>query len=139
MAETNNGQNQKNAGREDGSYILAVDDEQSVLELITHALTPESIDVATATEGKTALQMIAEREPDLVILDINMPGFNGIEVLEKIREGSDIPVIMLSVMNDVDTISEALAKGADDYLKKPFDTRELIVRVKAQLGHFKRR
>ena len=119
-------------------YILVVDDEQSIRELISHTLKADGFDVAIAGEGNTALKMIEERIPDLVILDVNMPGLNGIQVLEKIRERSDIPVIILSVLSDVDTISDALAAGADDYIGKPFDNRELIVRVKAQLGDFRK-
>ena len=117
-----------------GLRVLAVDDETSVLEVIRHTLKPEGYDIVTAEDGQSALDMLDSFSPDLVILDINMPGLNGLEVLEKIRESSDTPVIMLSVLNDVDTISDSLTSGADDFISKPFDTRELLARVKAQLN-----
>lgn len=117
------------------NYILAVDDETAVLELITNTLKREGFEVAVATEGKSALAMVNERIPGLIILDINMPGMDGLEVLKRIRENTNAPVIMLSVINDADTISEALTAGADDYMGKPFETRELVARVKVQLRH----
>lgn len=119
----------------DKNYILVVDDENVVLDFVKNALETEDFEVAVAAEGESALSIVDSRMPDLVILDVNLPGLNGIKVLEEIRKRTNIPVIMLSVISDVDTICEALAAGADDYICKPFETQELIARVKVQLKH----
>lgn len=118
--------------------ILAVDDEPQVALVIKRVLEQEGYSVATSNDGNTALSMVVDSPPDLVILDINMPGINGYQVLEKIREQHDIPVIMLSANQDVTSIGNSIGLGADDYIRKPFRLRELSARVKAKLRRSKK-
>ena len=113
--------------------IMTVDDEQIVLKLLTHILEPEGYDVIIATDGTVALELFEECMPDLVILDIMMPGLDGFQVLELIRQRSSVPVIMLTAKREVSTVRDALVLGADDYVRKPFHTQELLARVKAKL------
>ena len=113
--------------------IMVVDDEQAIRVLLERMLKPEGYEVILAADGSSALTMLEKHRPDLVILDINMPGLNGFQVLERIRQRSDVPVIMLTGKGEVTTIGSALSIGADDYVKKPFSTRELIARIRAKL------
>jgi len=114
-------------------YIMAVDDEQAILKLLNRTLGPEGYDVVTANGGVSALLLMEERRPDLVILDIMMPGLDGFRVLELIRQRSNVPVIMLTARGEVTTVRDALGLGADDYVRKPFHTRELLARIRAKL------
>lgn len=116
--------------------ILVVDDEETIRSLIKRIMQDAGYDVTTAANGKEALNILSqqkERSPDLVILDIMMPGLNGLEVLDIIRGRFDIPVIMLTAKQAVTTVHDALDIGADDYMRKPFRTTELVARVKAKL------
>jgi two-component system OmpR family response regulator/two-component system alkaline phosphatase synthesis response regulator PhoP len=116
--------------------ILVVDDEETIRSLIKQIMQDAGYDVTTAANGEEALNILSqqkERSPDLVILDIMMPGLNGLEVLDIIRGRFDIPVIMLTAKQAVTTVRDALAIGADDYVRKPFRTTELVARVKAKL------
>ena len=118
--------------------ILAVDDETHVTLVIKRLLEQEGYTVTMSNDGYAALATVADSPPDLVILDINMPGINGYQVLEKIREQHDIPVIMLSANQDVSSIGSSIGLGADDYIRKPFRLRELSARVKAKLRRLKK-
>ncbi len=113
--------------------ILVVDDEQELLDMVSSTLELEGYDVATATDGESALALVEERRPDLVLLDIKMPGLNGFEVLRIIRERYDTPVIMITAVRDALSVRDALEIGADDYVRKPFATGELVSRIKAKL------
>ena len=116
--------------------ILVVDDEETIRSLIKQIMQDAGYDVTTAANGEEALNILSqqkERSPDLVILDIMMPGLNGLEVLDIIRGRFDIPVIMLTAKQAVTTVRDALDIGADDYVRKPFRTTELVARVKAKL------
>ena len=116
--------------------ILVVDDEETVRSLVKRVMQDAGYDVTTAANGEEALSILSqqkERTPDLVILDIMMPGLSGLEVLDIIRRRFDIPVIMLTAKQEVSTARHAFALGADDYVRKPFSTGELLVRVKAKL------
>ena len=116
--------------------IMVVDDEEMVRILIQKALREAGYETISAASGEEALQKLSqppEERPALVLLDIMMPGMSGIEVLKAMRERFDLPVIMVSGQHDVNTMSETLNLGADDFLKKPFRTAELIGRVKAKL------
>ena len=113
--------------------ILAVDDEKPILKLLHANLSVEGYRVATASNGRTALALLEEREPDLVILDIMMPDLDGFQVLDLIRQDSNVPVIMLTARAEVICLREALAQGADDYIHKPFSILELTARIKAKL------
>ena len=113
--------------------IMVVDDDPGVRKLLKHCLEPEGYDVITAPDGNAALALMGKCQPDLVVLDILMPGLNGFEVLELIRQHSDIPVIMLTGNQEVTAVRDALTLGADDYLRKPFHPRELVARIRAKL------
>ena len=113
--------------------IMAVDDEQAILSLLKRTLEPEGYRVIVADNGRAALALLEEHKPDLVILDIMMPGLDGFQVLDLIRQRSNIPVIMLTARGEVTTVRDSLSLGADDYVRKPFSTRELLARIRAKL------
>jgi len=113
--------------------ILIADDDHDLLSLIAFTLTQSGFAVVKASDGIAALQLFQQEPPDLVVLDINMPGANGFEVCRKIREQSRVPVMMLTVRGEEEDLVKALELGADDYLNKPFSPRTLIARVKALL------
>lgn len=115
--------------------ILVADNEQGILKIISRALELEGFNVKVATHGLSALAMFEEHKPDLIIMDIMMPELDGFQVLELIRQRSDIPVIMLSAKEDVATLCEALTIGANDYIRKPFRISELVARVRVKLRH----
>jgi DNA-binding response OmpR family regulator len=115
------------------SIILVADDERNILELCRLYLTKEGFTVETAIDGQDALDRARRVQPDLVILDIMMPKIDGIEVLRRLRKDGVTPVIMLTARgDDVDKVV-GLEIGADDYVTKPFNPRELVARVKAVL------
>ena len=113
--------------------ILVVDDELSIIKLLRAKLTAESYEVLTAMNGAEALQTFETELPDLVILDIMMPKIDGFEVCRRLREWSQVPIIMLSARGDESDKVKCLDLGADDYLTKPFGASELISRVRAVL------
>jgi len=115
------------------AYILVVDDDHEILEMVERVLKLEGYEVGTAVDGETGLAMMEERQPDLVILDIMMPGLDGFQVLDLIRRRSDVPVIMLTARSETPIAGDALDLGADDYVRKPFAIRELMARIKAKL------
>jgi len=116
-----------------GEMILVVDDEANILELARLYLEREGFRVETARDGKEALDRIARLRPALVVLDIMLPEVDGFEVCRRVRQESDVPILMLTARDeDVDRIV-GLELGADDYLTKPFNPRELVARVKAIL------
>ena len=113
--------------------ILVVDDEQSIRTIIEYALKDAGFDVVTAARGDDAL-VAMEREPiDLVVLDVMLPGMDGLEVCQKIRAERNVPIIMLSARGEELDKVLGLELGADDYVTKPFSPRELVSRVKANL------
>ncbi|MEM1092035.1 MAG: response regulator transcription factor [Pseudomonadota bacterium] len=115
------------------SQILIIDDDQELCAMLSEFLAPDSLEVSAVHSGEDGLEAIKEADFDLVILDIMLPGINGTEVLKQLRQGSDIPVVMLTARgDDVDRIL-GLEFGADDYLPKPFNPRELTARIKAIL------
>lgn len=113
--------------------ILVVDDEQKILDVVEAYLKKEGFDVLTCTDGETALKLFKDEVIHLIILDLMLPNLSGEEVCVKIRALSDVPIIMLTAKSDEDDKIEGLAIGADDYLTKPFSTRELVGRVRALL------
>jgi two-component system response regulator RegX3 len=118
---------------DDTAQILVVDDEDSILEFVSFNLEKEGYAVACAKNGDEALEAASEREFDLVVLDIMLPGTDGFEVCRKIRATSDVPVLFLSARDtELDKVV-GLEIGGDDYLAKPFGIRELQARVKALL------
>lgn len=113
--------------------ILVVDDEPHLVKLVRSNLEAQRYKVLTAMDGLSALAIVEKEGVDLVILDIMLPGMDGFEVLQKIREFSSVPVIMLTAKDqDVDVV-RGLRSGADDYVKKPFSVHELLARVEAVL------
>ena len=115
------------------SKILIIDDEQSILNLVTAYLKPEGYEVMTAGNGHTALHLARTFQPDLIVLDIMLPGMDGLEMLANLRRESDVYVIMLTAKTDETDKIVGLSVGADDYLTKPFSPRELVARIKAAL------
>jgi DNA-binding response OmpR family regulator len=119
--------------------ILLVDDEQHIVDLAKMYLEQDGFKTMTATDGKTALQMILNQRPGLVVLDLMLPGLDGWEICRRVRAESDVPIIMLTARSDdIDRIV-GLELGADDYLTKPFNPRELVARVKAILRRVEKR
>ena len=117
----------------DKQRVLVVDDDESIAELITLYLNKECYETDTAANGLEALDKFDSFAPDLVLLDIMLPGIDGYEVLRQIRKKSSAPVIMLSAKGEVFDRVLGLELGADDYMGKPFDNKELVARVKAVL------
>jgi two-component system KDP operon response regulator KdpE len=114
--------------------ILVVDDEPRVVRLVRVILEAMGYDVVAAITGESAIEMVALEQPDLVLLDIRLPGEpDGYQVCERIREFSDVGVIMLTAKARQDDILRGFEVGADDYLTKPFNAKELVARVKAVL------
>ncbi len=113
--------------------ILVVDDESRIVELARMYLEPDGFQVTSAANGTVAKRKILDEEPDLVVLDLMLPGMDGLEVCRRVREKSDVPIIMLTARSeDIDKIV-GLELGADDYLTKPFNPRELVARIRAIL------
>jgi two-component system, OmpR family, alkaline phosphatase synthesis response regulator PhoP len=113
--------------------ILLVDDEQHIIDLVQMYLEQDGFQVSSANDGAVALQRILSEKPSLVVLDLMLPGLDGWEVCRRVRAQSDVPIIMLTARgDDIDKIV-GLELGADDYLTKPFNPRELTARVKAIL------
>lgn len=113
--------------------ILVVDDEQSIIDIVTAYLEREGYQVITAMDGLSGLKAARVQRPDLIVLDIMLPGMDGIELLSKLRRESDVYVLMLTAKTEETDKIIGLSIGADDYLTKPFSPRELVARVKAAL------
>ena len=117
--------------------ILIVDDDANIAELIALYLTKECFQCEIAEDGETALEKHQSFQPDLILLDIMLPGIDGYDVLREIRKQYTTPVIMLSAKGETFDKVLGLELGADDYIIKPFDTKELVARVRAVLRRFK--
>ncbi len=113
--------------------ILVVDDEQNLIDLVKGYLEREGFVVLTAEDGPAAVDVTRARHPDLIILDIMLPGFDGVEACRQIRQFSDAYILMLTARSEEIDKIVGLSVGADDYLTKPFSPRELVARVKAML------
>ncbi|MFM8368352.1 MAG: response regulator [Chloroflexota bacterium] len=113
--------------------ILVIDDEPSITNLVSAYLKPEGYEVFTAADGNAGLKAARAFKPDLIILDLMLPGMDGIELLSRLRRESDVYVIMLTARTDETDKIVGLSVGADDYVTKPFSPRELVARVKAAL------
>lgn len=119
--------------------ILVIDDEPSIVNLVGAYLRPEGYEIYTASDGHTGLKAARVYAPDLVILDLMLPGMDGIELLTRLRRESDVYVIMLTARSEEMDKVVGLSVGADDYMTKPFSPRELVARVKAALRRLKAR
>lgn len=119
--------------------ILVVDDEPNIVDLTTLYLEQEGFEVDSAGDGRVALEKVNQRSPALIVLDIMLPEVDGFEVCRRVRADSDVPILMLTARDDdIDKIV-GLELGADDYLTKPFNPRELVARVKAILRRLERK
>ncbi len=118
---------------EPGRRVLVVDDDPQMLRAVTNALKAREYTVATATDGQSALDLVAEQELDLVLLDLGLPEVDGQTVIERLRGWSEVPVIVVSVKDGQDEKAAALDAGADDYVTKPFGAKELLARMRAVL------
>ena len=117
----------------DNRKIYVVDDDKNICEIVSLYLEKEGFDVEQIYDGQTALKKIQEKPPKLVILDIMLPGIDGIALCREVRKFSKVPIIMLTAKGDTLDKVLALEIGADDYIVKPFDGKELVARVKAVL------
>lgn len=116
--------------------ILIVDDDENIADLISLYLTKECFDTYCVGDGKEALEAVTSYQPNLILLDIMLPGMDGYEILRELRKTSNIPVILVSAKGETFDKVLGLELGADDYIMKPFDTKELTARVKAVLRRF---
>lgn len=113
--------------------ILIVDDDENIAELISLYLNKECFDTETVGDGEAALKLFPIYKPDLVLLDLMLPGMDGYEVCQNLRRESNVPIIMLSAKGEVFDKVLGLKLGADDYIQKPFDSNEMVARVRAVL------
>jgi two-component system KDP operon response regulator KdpE len=118
-----------------GARILVIDDEPQILRALRTILTAKHFQIATAARGEEGLALAAAQPPDLVILDLSLPDLDGIEVCARLREWTQVPIIVLSVRDGERDKVAALDRGADDYLTKPFGIEELLARVRVALRH----
>ncbi len=116
-----------------GTRVLVVDDEAPLRQLVVTYLAGEQYDVREAEDGHTGLELARQFEPDLVVLDLGLPGLDGIEVCRQLRTFSDCYVVMVTARGEEVDLLVGLSVGADDYLTKPFSPRELMARVRARL------
>jgi two-component system KDP operon response regulator KdpE len=121
------------AGTSEKSRVLVVDDEPQITRVLRTVLSSQGYQVRTAAEGEAALSNFTEWRPELVITDLYMPHMDGVELCRRIREVSNVPIIVLSVRGEERSKVEALDSGADDYVTKPFGIDELLARVRAAL------
>ncbi len=113
--------------------ILIIDDEPSILNLVSAYLRPEGFEVYTAADGPSGLKAARAYKPDLIVLDLMLPGMDGLEVLNRLRRESNVYVILLTARTEETDKIVGLSIGADDYVTKPFSPRELVARIKAAL------
>ena len=113
--------------------ILVVDDEPSIVDVLRYNLEKANFSVLVARDGEQALQLANARQPDLIVLDLMLPGIDGLEVCRSLRKEDNIPIIMLTARDEEIDRVVGLELGADDYVVKPFSTRELIARIKSVL------
>ncbi len=114
-------------------HILVVDDESQITRVLRTTLNAQGYEIRVANDGETALEILKDFTPDLVITDLMMPNVNGIELCRRLRKISQVPILVLSVRGEERSKIEALDSGADDYITKPFSTGELLARVRAAL------
>jgi two-component system KDP operon response regulator KdpE len=114
-------------------HILVVDDESQITRVLRTSLSSHGYDIRVANDGQTALEIVKDWTPDLVITDLMMPNMDGLELCRRLRAKSQVPIIVLSVKGEERTKVKALDAGADDYVTKPFGMSELLARVRANL------
>jgi len=119
--------------REGPATVLVVDDDDRLVSSVRRVLAYEGYRVLTATNGQEGLQLARDESPDLIILDVMLPGLDGLEIARRVQAGGGVPVLMLSARDRIEDKVAGLEAGADDYLVKPFAVEELLARVKARL------
>ncbi|WP_436701453.1 response regulator [Nocardioides sp. BYT-33-1] len=112
------------------TFVLAVDDDPAILRTLSINLRARDYDVGTAADGRSALQIVDERMPDVILLDLGLPDIDGISVLTRLRTFTQVPVIVVSARSEPDDKVEALDLGADDFITKPFSIEELLARIR---------
>jgi two-component system KDP operon response regulator KdpE len=117
------------------THVLVVDDEPALLRAVGAALKARQYEVSTATTAQAAIDAIAVESPDVVVLDLGLPDLDGIEVCRRVRQWSDVPILVLSAEGSDERKVAALDEGADDYVTKPFSTAELLARIRVALRH----
>jgi two-component system KDP operon response regulator KdpE len=118
-----------------GAYILVVDDEIEVIRALSRSLTANGYKVLTARSGEEAIEVALRQRPDLILLDLVLPGISGIEVCRQLRARSNVPIIVLSAKDNERDKVQALDLGADDYIPKPFGIKEVLARIRVSLRH----
>lgn len=118
-----------------GARILVVDDEVEILRALQRSLTAHGYEVFTANSGEETLEAVSRIRPDLILLDLGLPGISGLDVCKRVREQSNLPIIVLSVKDTERDKVLALDLGADDYVSKPFGVNEVLARVRVALRH----
>ncbi|ALC05214.1 DNA-binding response regulator MtrA [Corynebacterium deserti GIMN1.010] len=113
--------------------ILVVDDDPAISEMLTIVLSAEGFDTVAVTDGALAVETAQREQPDLILLDLMLPGMNGIDICRAIRHDSSVPIIMLTAKTDTVDVVLGLESGADDYVNKPFKAKELVARIRARL------
>jgi DNA-binding response OmpR family regulator len=113
--------------------ILVVDDDKYISALIKRTLDVDGYSVTTVGDGQAALDILKELKPDLILLDIKMPGMDGYETLKNMRLETTVPIIMLTGIVESAAVAQALNSGADDYIRKPFLANELLARIRSKL------
>ena len=111
--------------------VLVVEDDEAIADVLRRTLRQEGHEVRASADGVQALRAAEEFVPDLVILDLGLPGLDGVEVCRRLRADSDVPILILTARTDLDDRVEGLDSGADDYLVKPFERKELLARMRA--------
>lgn len=117
--------------------ILVIEDDEAIIRFIRRGLAYEKYEVETASDGRTGLQKAQENPPDVVVLDLMLPGLDGIEVCRRLRMVSDVPILILTARDSVNDRVMGLDTGADDYMTKPFNMNELLARIRALLRRSK--
>ena len=113
--------------------ILVVDDDRDMQRILDDTLNPDDFNTIVVTDEETALDLLETSSPDLVILDSATPDTDSFQILDRMREHSDVPIIMLTADYRIDSLRKALFRGADDYIRKPFGTRSFVARINAKL------
>lgn len=116
-----------------GTHILTVEDDERIRQAVKLALEEEGWDVTEASTGESAMDSFTDNPPDVVLIDINLPGMDGFEVCRQLRRESDVPIIMVTARADTHDVVAGLEAGADDYMTKPFAPKELSARIRAML------
>ena len=119
------------------TIILVIDDDETILEIITQSLNTSGFTALSATSGQEGLNIAAERKPDAIILDWMMPEMNGNEVLKTLKNDKNlknIPVMMLTAKDEINNISESLTMGAKEYIVKPFDLENMVIRLRNMIA-----